>query len=211
MAKEIAVFVGVDGNTASFYEKGKVIVFQRNQGKWKKLREKGFTLADSQGMRGLREKMAEVVKFLGTCRIFIGLSVIGVPYFELEKAGCSIWEFEGNPLEFLDYILEQEEAERAGKTRDGNPDTEIKPIERSAGCFYISLKDIQSRNLGITSKQALLPFLRKGSFYELEVLCDHVPPWLEGELYSSGLLGRIEKLGNGEIRVTITKKCSDQC
>lgn len=210
MAKEIAVFVGPDGSTASLSEVGKVVVFQRKQGRWNKLKEKDFTLANSRGIRGLREKMGQLLAFLDTCKVFTGLSVVGVPYFELEKAGCSIWEFEGNPLDFLDYIFEQEEAEKLELKEARNSSAEIKPVERSAGCYFISLKDVQNNNLGITSKQALLPFLRKGGFYELEVLCDHMPPWLEVELQVSGLSGCTEKLESGEIKVTITKECCEQ-
>lgn len=82
----------------------------------------------------------------------------------------------------------------------------VAPVAFADGRYQISLKEIQEGNTGITTKQALLPFIRKGEFYELEVLCSHVPPWLEAELAAGNLRKEKSMIGN-EIKITITKKC----
>ncbi|MDA8213485.1 MAG: nitrogenase, partial [Clostridia bacterium] len=66
-------------------------------------------------------------------------------------------------------------------------------------------------NLGVTSKQVLLPFLRKGKFYSLEVICSHLPPWLEAELMSGNLTSSVAKISSNELRVIIAKKCCQEC
>lgn len=206
MRAEITVHMGADGHTASLYEKGKVTVYRKNMGSWETCREMDFALDRGLGMRETRERMREITAFLAGCDIFVGLNVIGVPYFELEKSNISIWEYEGSPLAFLDSILEKEEEDRL--TRDSREKTVIPvPREISGGCYRVSIKKIQEEETGVTSKQVLIPFIRKGGFYSLEVLCSHVPPWLEAEIKGGMLAGEITGLAGGGVKVTINNKC----
>lgn len=210
MPKDIAVYVNESGETVSFYEQGIVKIYERKQGQWNLSREKEFSLGNSFTMKDLRAKMKDVMEFIGQCKIFVGLSITGVPYFELEKAKCSVWEYEGKPVDFLDYVLENEEAEEKESMEQKNA-ANIGPVETFPGCYRLSLKEIQEKNVGVTSKQALLTFIRQGKFYQLEVICNHIPPWLEAELQIGNLEGRSEILGRNEIKVIITKKTCQQC
>lgn len=205
MRAEIAVHVGESGLTASLYEKGKITVYGKSMGRWSPLREKEFVLDRGLGMREMREKMKEIPDFLSACGIFVGLNVTGVPYFELEKSDVSIWEYEGRPGDFLDHILEQEEEEQLRRDSLVRPAVPV-PEEISGGRYRVSIKKIQEENTGITSKQALLPFIRKGGFYSLEILCSHAPPWLEAEIKSGALSGEISGSG-GAVVVTINNRC----
>lgn len=207
MPNDIAVFTGENDVAATLYEKGKITVYRKSQGRWSELREKAFMLDKTQSMKALRIKMDEAIDFLGECKIFVALSVSGVPYFALEKAGFSAWEFEGRPAEFLDYVLEQEEEARAADTRRREISLVPLPVETDSGCYRISLREIQTNNTGFTSKQVLLPLLRKGGFYTLEVHCSHVPPWLEAELAAGSLAGVTEKVSHDEFWIIITPKC----
>lgn len=207
MPRDIAIFVGNNGFTASLNEPGKLVVYRRKKGKWNAVREKDFTLANCPGMQELRKKMGEALFFLNDCKIIVGSSIMGVPYFELEKSNFSIWEFEGKPFEILDYVLEKEEESEVKKAGGEAGKLQTAPVEVSPGCYSLSLKEIQESDTGITSKQALQPFLRQGNFYSLELLCSHVPPWLEAEIISGNLAADFSRVGPGEIRITITKKC----
>jgi Fe-only nitrogenase accessory protein AnfO len=211
LPRDIAIFVGKNGSTAALNEEGKLIVYRKKKGKWNVIREREFTLADCSGMRELRKKMGEALFFLNDCKIIIGSSVVGVPYFELEKSDFSIWEFQGKPADILDHVLEKEEYLEMEKVSREEYKLPTVPEEVSPGCYRLSLKDIQEGNTGITSKQALQPFLRKGSFYELIIICSHVPPWLEAEILGNNLDAEFTGSGPGEIMITITKKCCSQC
>lgn len=206
MPMDIAVYVDQKGDTTSLYDKGMVRVYQRKQGEWNLVREKEFDLGNNLSIKDLRGKMKEVVEFLDSCKTFVGLSITGIPYFELEKTNCSVWEYEGDPVHFLDYVLEKEE-EQIRNSQEQKSTAPPAPVETFSGCFRISLKEIQENNTGFTSKQVLLPFIRQGHFYSLEVLCNHIPPWLETELQIGNLEGRSETIGKNEIKLTITKKC----
>lgn len=204
MPAEIAVYTGENGETASLYQKGKIRVYRKCRGRWDVSREKDFHISKDLGVGDLRGRVAEIPGFLADCKVFVALNVVGIPYFELEKSGVSIWEFEGRPRRFLDYILEKEEEDKQSRERSGfNP----YPVEVSSGCYSISLKEIQEKNTGFTSKEALLPFLRKGGFYSLEVVCNHIPPWLEAEMAGGGYSWEVRTFGRNEITVTITRRC----
>lgn len=206
MRKDIAVFIDDEGLTASLSQQGKIVIYQKYQGAWRILREKPFCLNIGQGLRMMRNQMAELLIFVEDCQIFLGQSITGVPYFELEKADISVWEFAGKPLDFLEYIVATEEKAQMQQVNERPIYPIPVPKETALGHYQISIKDIQENNGGVTSKQVLLPFIRQGSFYALEVVCNHIPPWLEGELAMGKLTSRIEKVSNNEMRVTITKQ-----
>ena len=205
MAQDIAVCINEQGVTSSLYDASAIVIYHKVQGSWQIANEKKVTLDKQAGMAGLRRQMAEIILFLDQCSIFVGWAVVGMSYFELEKAQCSIWEFEGEPLSFLDYVLEKEE-EKINEAKVETKTIIPLPIERSPGDFYISIKEIQENGSGITSKQVLLPILGQGKFYSLEVLCNHVPPWLEAELKDSSLVGRVEKTAPTETHIYISKR-----
>lgn len=205
MAKEIAVCIDPGGQTTDLYHDGKVAVYQRKQSQWQVVREKNFSLGEPFSIKALRDMMVELTDFLGNCKTFVGLTVTGIPYFSLERYGCSIWEFEGDPLNFLDHIRDKEEELQSKPNEQKGVKLPI-PVEVFSGCYRISIKEIQEKDLGITSKQALLPFIRKGIFYSLEIVCNHVPPWLETEMMLNHLEGRTEVIGRNEIKVVLMKK-----
>lgn len=204
MAKAIAVFVGDHGETADLQQPGKIVIYQKHQGEWLKLREKEFTLGEARGARELRGRIAELINFLADCKIITALSVTGLPYFELEKTGCCVWEITGKPLDFLDYVLAKQEETFNVDAPEGI--TAPVPEDLGDGCYRLSIIEIQEADMGITSKQALQPILRQGNFSKLEVICRHVPPWLEVETMFGDLMCVTEKLGPGEERVIISRK-----
>lgn len=204
MNKAIAVFVDANGETATLEEPGRIIVYQKKQGQWQELRARNFSLEQAKGVRALRAGIAEIVGFMAGCKIFVGRSIIGLPYFELEKAGYSIWEFTGKPKDFLDHVLLKEET----ATQFSKPESTILPVPEDLGNgqLRMSIKEIQTTDSGITSRQALQPILQLGEFSWLEVLCSHVPPWLEAEIMLGKLECISEQSGPGEMRVIIRKK-----
>lgn len=208
MLKKIAVYLGENGDCVSLQDKGRVVIYEKNQGQWEIIQEVQFNWEKGGGsLKEMRQKIEGMIKALGDCRIFVALSVSGVPYHALEKAGFQVWECEGRPLEFLDDILAQEEeALLAAETK---PEEIPVPLDLGNGFYTISLKEIQQKNSQFTSKQVLLPFLRQGQFYSLEIICSHLPKWLELELLGEKFTSQVEQIKPGELKVVLAKKvCS---
>ncbi|QJW48072.1 nitrogenase [bacterium BFN5] len=201
--REIAVRVDQNGNTTTLYESGKIVVYKKQLNGWTIYREHLFKLHHQQELTELRKSMKEVMLFLGSCRVLVLSSITGVPYLELEKAGFHVWEAEGNLDELLDEVLEREEQTAAAVIVQNSAIP--KPVDMGNGFYRISLCDIQKSGNGATSKQVLQAFLRNEVFYQLEVLCNHIPSWLEAEAQSGKLRCDSEKTDSGELRVLISK------
>jgi Fe-only nitrogenase accessory protein AnfO len=208
MAREIAVFMGADGTSAPLDEPGKVVIYRRAQGLWEPDREKDFFIGGAAGMRDLRLKMGEMLQFLGGCRVFVARSATGVPYFELEKAGHSVWESEGCPACFLEQVWTEEEQERAAEKTQTAPDLPV-PEETTQGNFYVNIREIQGNSADVTSKQVLQQFIARGGFRSLAIICSHVPPWIEVEALRRGFGFETEQLGSHEFQVRVIKKAVD--
>ncbi len=206
---EIAVLVGQNGETASLQAADEIRVYKYSCKIWELGRSVPFSLPVTKGLSSLRAYLKTVIDFLGECRTLVGLSVIGLPYFELEKAGFTIWEMAGPYSSVLDIILEAEAAAVPAPSMNiimPRPE----PREVSPGCYSISLKDIQNCNGMVTSKQILFPLLKKMDFLSLEITCAHVPPWLEQQIISGQLTGQINKRSPQEFIITISGEQTSQ-
>lgn len=208
MTREIAVHTSRKGETAAITEAGNIIVYRRQMGIWGIERQLTFALAQDKGIREMRSQMGDVLQFLGDCKIFVASSITGVPYYELERTGCSVWEFAGKPVEFLEYVIaKEEEAEQEQLTAKEKAVVIPVPEPTGGGNYRISIKAVQESDAGVTTKQILMPFLKRGGFYQLEIICNHVPPWLELEAMTGGtLVYESEKIGPGEMRVLLKKR-----
>ena len=205
MAREIAVFVGADGACTVLEAPGRVVVYRRAQGAWEPDRETGFSCGGVRGMRELRQKMGELLPFLGSCRVFVARSAAGVPFFELEKAGHSVWECEGRPADFLEQVWTGEEQARAAEATRETAGLPV-PEETSAGHYYVNIREVQGGNADLTSKQALQQFVRRGRFLTLTIGCSHVPPWVEAEALCRGFGFETQQLGPHEFRVRVAAR-----
>jgi Fe-only nitrogenase accessory protein AnfO len=200
---EVAVLLDADGFSGRFTEPGKVVVYKRCGPSFTARREMELDLDRSNGLVELRSKMSELLRFLGPCRIFAAKSASGAVYFELEKAGCSVWEVSGRPDKFLDGVLQgEEEAESAAA-----PAVEIPvPVEVSPGSYFISIKEAQGKAPFVSSKQILQEFICRGDFNVLEVVCDHVPPWIEMEAKRRGYAMETEPRGKNVVHVRLARE-----
>ena len=202
---EIATILGTDGMSSSFTGSGTVAVFRRNQGVWYLDRELPFDATEIDALTILRKKMADLIGFLGECKIFVANQATGVLYYELMKAGCSVFEVSGRPVEFLEEILLEEE-QKQGKMAAIRNEPIPGPYERAPGDFFVSIKEIQGKTPGITSKQILLDFMREGTFKALEIICDHIPPWIEMESEQRGYMIESENIRPNEVKMMVRNK-----
>lgn len=203
MFHEIATVIGSDGRSSCLTGSGTVVVYRRSRGSWSPVRETPFQVREGESLAVLRKKMADLISFLGDCRIFAAQAASGALYYELVKAGCSVFEASGRPDEFLEDILEEEEREQSARAAARNEPVPG-PYEQAPGRYFVSIKEIQGKNPGITSKQILQEFISRGSFARLEVVCDHVPPWIEMEAERRGYSIETGRPGENEVRVVLT-------
>jgi Fe-only nitrogenase accessory protein AnfO len=207
---EIAAFLGEDGRTVPLNEPGTIVVFRRERGTWVKTREITFALNPAHGLRELRLDVGALLGFLSPCTVIVAKSASGALYFELEKARCSIWEIAGTPLEFLDQVWRDEKQSQAAEPLPAGVEIPA-PLELSPGKFYLSIKEIQGKRPEVSSKQVLQQFVQAGAFTELEIICDHVPPWIEMETDRRGYELKSERVGQNEMKVIVRRPAGGCC
>lgn len=203
MGDEMIVFVSKDGETTSINNPGFLQLYRKKNRGWQVEKEEAFTLSPDRSICEVRRCIAQLLLFMEDCRIFVAGAVGGLPCYELERAGCSVWEYSGKPLDFLDELLGREEEAAARLTGDSTqwpaPETE----DLGGGFYRISIKAIQEQEGATYAKNILLPVILKGEYYQLEVLCSDVPLWLEEEAMAGEIIYHKEILGPGEIKLSI--------
>jgi Fe-only nitrogenase accessory protein AnfO len=208
---EIAVITGSDGRTVPLSEPGTVVVYRRERERWLMERRLPFALDADAGLAGLRQRTGELTRFLGGCRILAAQSASGALFFGLEKAGCQVYEIAGSPSEFLDTVwLEAKEEQEAQAPLPDGSDIPA-PLEVAPGKYYISIREIQGNRPEVSSKQVLRPFVQNGAFSELEIVCDHVPPWIEVDAERLGYEISSERTGLHDLKVLIRRRAGGCC
>lgn len=211
MDKSIAVVLNDNGKTTCLDESSIVKLYCMDNGNWKVIKEIICKIDENVSLVVIRENINSMIEALGTCRIFIGNKVTGLPYTVLEKMGYNIWEISGKPKEFLDYVLEKERNhDRAKSDNKDKAEIVIGPVNNGQeGYFSIDLKKIQKGDMSISSKQVLLPFINNTIFYELKIICSHQPNWLEMELKRQNLKAEVNSNSKNEVEITVSHKlCS---
>lgn len=204
--KSFAVFLDHNNITCSSMDEGniKVYSFDPENNAWYATQNIEFSLLDCTSIAGIRKKILDMIHALGECRVFIGSEVTGQLYSILEAHRFNIYEVNGEPEQFLSSVLELENkngeipAETSGSSRRIYPEK-----AGEEGAYFLNLKAALSNNPELSSKKILLPFIDEKKFKKIEVLCDHIPRWLNSELEKSGMKFDVCKIDTGDSKVTI--------
>lgn len=165
-----------------------------------------FRIDNIAGLKAIRENIVNMAEALGDCKIFVGREIKGMTYNILDGMGFNTWELEGTTKELLEFVCIKEKEE--AKAMELEKLVNAKPIIQKVkdGYYYINLKKIQKNNESLTSKSILIPFLTTTIFYQLEIICGHVPPWLHAEFEKLNLKMGSTIISQSEIKVTVYPK-----
>ena len=207
---KIAVIVNNDGLSSTFFDGSNINIYSKAEDSWQCTDCIPINFTTQNGMHILRKRLTEIIHELGSCKTIAGQEILGLPYNVLDVAGLNIFQIEGPPASFLDTINNMLDSDT--KNRESKPKTNFQPEPTGTeGCYRINLVDIQKDNHEISSKQILIPFLRNTCFYELEILCNHVPPWFEAEMERLNLRKEVQELDTNLYKVILNKMtCCEQ-
>lgn len=200
---KIAVFMKEYSLDVSLPLANTMLVFKRDDDKWMNIEKFYVNLSAGLSIEQLRAEIRRIAEKLGTCRIAAGYQISGIIYRELDKMGFSIFEITHCSEEILDGILRDvEEANASGSAAEGGAE---KPAQTDTpGVYFFDLQRLQKEKPDISSKQALREFFDTVPFYELHLVCAHIPPWLKNGMYDI----REENTEDGKtIAVIRNKQC----
>lgn len=187
---EIAVLVSENRTTSGFEKDGNILVYEKENCEWKISRQMEYKTDDLLNAFAFHKRLKEVGNWLGSCKIMIVNRIRGVHYLAFEEFQISMLEIKGTPENFLEDIRECMNHQR---TELSVPMEHNAIFQRQPGKYYTDLRDVMNGKTSYNSKQILLPFIKNEQYSVLEILCDHVPKWLEKEQSKLKIRITIEK------------------
>lgn len=201
ISDKIAIFMKDTCEAASCGMADTIAVFEKTDGEWVRNETLYVNSMERSGIPEIRSEIRRIAEALGACRIAAGTQISGIMYQELDKLGFSIFEITQCSPAVLDEILKDvTELNASAGTPEEAPG---KPAEtETPGVFFFDLQRLQNAHPEISSKQALRDFLENEPFYELRLVCAHLPPWLENGGYDINT----EPMADGQTLAVLRKK-----
>lgn len=206
----VAVVVGSNGVTASLLDADVSIrVFRKELDEWIQEKELPVELHPEKGLTGVREEIKRLISELDNARVLVAGDISGVAYNAFDVAGYAVFQIpEKQPQDFLGFVLasvekQQEDLQRLQSGLENGGDIPQPQPLGEDGTYYLDMIQAQMDNPNATSKQLLKPFLKNQTFYELVVICSHIPPWFDREFEGMKLTYEKEIMGQERYKVTI--------
>lgn len=208
MSKKIAVIENEEEELSSFEKGTRINIYYKNNTQWQLSEEIRYYINTTMSMSELRDSIRSLILKLEDCNIVIGKVMSGLAYNIFDRMGFTIFEANEITSGLLDEIYNEVSSLKSGAAISKK--AAIAPIQTETdGVFYLNLIELQTEHPEISSKKALKPFLESTTFYKLEVICSHVPPWFESVLPALRLTYLTEELENNKYKVSIVNKvCS---
>jgi Fe-only nitrogenase accessory protein AnfO len=185
---KIAVVENEYQKTSSIFEPGFIAIYEEDGGEWKVLNRFENKACTAKGIAAVRMAVADTVKQLGDVKILIASEVPGIAFGTFQAAGFEIFIVENNSMDVLDSVKkEMLEIIEEQKEKPGEFDImQFLEPGTNKGDFCLNIEAILLKNPDLTSKKILIPYLKKGEFNRLDVICSHLPKWFNTDL---GVLG----------------------
>lgn len=197
----IAVFLEEKDIISSFEDAKYVKIFTKDNYLWKARKVILINRTScSRGINEIRKEYQNLLEQIDDCKIVVVTKAFGIPYSVFYMEDFSVWELEGNPMDFLDEIIVSEnEKEELDKQ-----EVEIaKKIEE--GYYFVDLQELELTNPEMTSKKAIIPYLQKEEVKKIEVSCCHVPPWLIAKKQKGEFTLEVNEVSRNNYKVIIKK------
>ena len=202
---KIAVFTNGNAEICDFFEAVRFLIFERNGAKWETVGEANFDKIIPSNPALTRKNTQALLPLIEGCDVLAGGTLVGIPFSVFDRAGLHIFEISAIDDTVLDGIVEDVQSASAAVVAREKIIREARPVETATpGVYFLDLIALQREYPEVTSKKAMMDFLKDTPFLELRLVCKHVPPWIE----NSGVHNvRVTGDKDGEVQAVITKKC----
>jgi Fe-only nitrogenase accessory protein AnfO len=181
---KISVVESNNQKTSSIFEPGFIVTYEEEGGVWKVLNSFENKVYNAKGIVAVRIAVEDTIKQLSDVKIVVASEIPGIASGIFEAAGFEIFLMEKNGFDVLDSVkkemleLIEEQKEKPNKFDI----MQFLEPGMSKDDFCLNMEKIFSKNPQLTSKKILLPYLKKGEFNSLDVICSHIPKWFTKDL-----------------------------
>jgi hypothetical protein len=202
---KIAIFTNESLKLCEFFNADRFQIYEKNGTDWKITNTANFEKIIPSSPVLTRKSTGTLLPLLEGCDILAGGTLVGIPFSVFDMAGKHIFEITEIDGETFDSIIEEiKEAQASAELKEAII-RDAKPVETSTpGVYFLDLIALQTECPQITSKKAMMDFLRNTPLVELRLVCKHIPPWIEN---SGSYNVQTVKEENGRVEAVITKKC----
>lgn len=206
----VAVVTGQGGQTASILDKDVCLkVYAKDLAEWDMTKEIAVELHPENGLRAVRNELSQIIAKLKEVHVLVAGDISGVAYNAFDAAGYFVFQIpQKSPEDFLNFVLAsvEKQEEELNALKSGKSDASAIPSPQpagEAGNYYLDIIQAQLDNPNATTKQMLKPFLEHTKFYELTIVCSHMPLWFDKEFGAMKLAYEKEALGPEKYKVII--------
>ena len=197
MKKQVIATMNMAGELVPYADTQRFVLYQREEAQWQP--SDLFEPQQTSGVQALRNIIVALAERF-ECRVIVSQKVVGIAYQTLNKSGFAIFEAEAVTDELLDGIIHDVLSAQAAQ--DNPPQEPVSP--QNDGNYFLDLTRLQKAYPEVSSKQALRDFMQNAAFLSLELVCDHLPPWMEAMMKERGIEYRLQR-EDGVSKIFISK------
>ncbi len=199
MIKKIAVTQDISGHVREMNRPGKVAVYERGGDGWEMV--DAFSFEPAVSIPDCRSAVRLLAQRLDGCRVLVSKKMEGIAYQELNRLGFHLFEL----AQVNDIVLDGVLRDINESENDKQPPIPMEPYSpMQDGHFFLDLIRLQETYTDISSKKAFRSFLEKGEFHSFNLLCSHLPPWVNEVVERRGLCIKEEQLPKETVKAIIT-------
>jgi hypothetical protein len=201
----IAVFTNGDSKLCDFFEAECFLIFERTESGWENKGKANFEKIVPSAPALTRRNTEALLPLIEGCDVLAGGALFGIPFSVFDRAGLHIFEIGAINDEILDGVIEELQSADAEAAAKEAIIRDAKPVETSTpGVYFLDLIALQKECPEISSKKAMVDFLKDTPFLELRLVCKHIPPWIE----NSGAYNVQTISTHGDsVQALITRRC----
>jgi len=202
--EKIAV-ISKDQELVPFLYCNLVEIFEKEGEQWRAVRTAPFSPITGNTIEKLRKETEAIMTLAEDAKAVLCRELSGIPFSVFNQKGYCIFCSEKADQDTLDGMIKDIEESDEKRRRKEEMIQNAGPVEtQTPGIYFLDLVQLQTECPEVSSKKALLPFLSNTPFLELQIVCAHIPPWLEtDDSYEKKVCNGN---GNGKVHITITRK-----
>lgn len=180
MNNQIAIIMQDNSLSNSYVDSTHINVYEKSNDKWCSIKSIPINIDFTLELSQLREQFKELVSKLGDCEIIACKDLIGIAYHMFNRMGFSIFNIDNiNDETFFGIISDIETGNELNQLKQ-QALLNLGPVEKeTSGMYFLDLLELQKSFPDLSSKKALQPFFKETPFVQLELICSHLPPWIE--------------------------------
>jgi Fe-only nitrogenase accessory protein AnfO len=200
----LAAYVNPENIITGLKQRGSVKLFEQNENDWDLVADLPMDVNEAEDLEQLQSILKDTVAQFEDCAILIAEDMTGVMNAILESVDIKTWRSEGYVYDVLNYIASEEERELL-ESMAVAPEPVLKGSE-CAGMYHLNLVDTLKVYPKLNSREILIPFIMRGGFKSLEIICEHAPKWLQTDAEKLNVTVHSKTLSTKGIRLVLVPK-----